>query len=124
MFIFFVCFGLVFWLLFVLNRYMSNYNLTASRFSLLAFACGESMPLKGVAMSKSTISISCVNSKFAPVLLSDVNHVGGFMPAIQFCPVCGMAASWGWFGIEHVVTNVETGERIWTPEEWLTGSAV
>ena len=30
---------------------MSNYNVTASRFSLPVFACGDSMPLKGVAMS-------------------------------------------------------------------------
>ena len=46
---------------------MSNYNVTASRFSLPAFAYGDSMPLKGVSVMRSPYSVSVVSGTLSTV---------------------------------------------------------
>lgn len=48
--------GVAPWLLWAYSCYMSNYNVTASRFSL---PVGDSMPLKGVAMSVLSSAYDC-----------------------------------------------------------------
>ena len=97
---------------------MSNYNVTASRFSLSAFACGDSMPLKGVSvMSVRQVTMMCIE-KGVGFNLANANVTGSTLRELKFCPVCGVPTDWGWFGFHHTVSDTYTARRI-SPTVWF-----